>query len=158
MSNFLDLFREQRDMRDPFGVAQRTFDRMLDDWRNGLTAAGFGPGFNPTLDIRETKSGLEVTAELPGIDEKDIELEIHDDVLSLKGEKRVEKEEKDEKAGAWHRERSYGAFSRTVRLPWAPDPAKVQASFDKGVLKIVAPRPAEAEQRARRIKIGGAAS
>jgi HSP20 family protein len=155
MSNFLDLFRESRDVKDPFAAAQQAFDQMMSDWRGGrLGAPVFGAGFSPTLDVRETDKGVEVTAELPGVDEKDINLEIYDDILSLKGEKKVEKEEKDEKSGMVMRERSFGSFSRSIRLPYAPDPGKVEAKFDKGVLTITAARPKEVTQRTKRIKIG----
>ncbi len=155
MSTFLDLFREPRDAGEPFASAQQMFDRMMGDWRGGrLAPAGFGAGFNPTLDVRETETGVEVTAELPGVDESDIHLEINDDVLSLKGEKKVEKESADEKSGMVLRERSYGSFSRAIRLPYAPDPGAVEARFDKGVLKVTAPRPKDVAERARRIKIG----
>jgi len=155
MSNFLDLFREPRDASDPFASAQQAFERMLSDWRGGHSGVpGFGPGFNPTLDVRETEKGVEITAELPGVDEADINLEINDDILSLKGEKKIEKEETDEKSGMALCERSYGSFSRSNRLPYAPEPGKVEAKFDKGELKVKAPRPKEVAQRTKQIKIG----
>lgn len=155
MSTFLDLFRDSRDPNDPFAQAQQAFDRMLADWRGGRPAlSAFAEGFRPTLDVTETDKGLEIAAEVPGVDDKDISLEIHDDLLTLKGEKKTEREEKDEKTGAVVRERSYGSFSRTIRLPYAPDPDKVTAKMDKGVLKITAPRPKEVAQRTKRIAIG----
>lgn len=103
--------------------------------------------------MHETPEGVEVTAELPGVAEDDLTLDLHDDVLTIRGEKKDEKEEKDEKSGAIHRERTYGSFSRSLRLPFAPDPAKATASFDKGVLKISAPRPPEAQAKSSRIEI-----
>jgi HSP20 family protein len=84
-----------------------------------------------------------VTAELPGVDEKDIDLSLADGVLTIRGEKKTEREETD-KDKNWHlTERSYGSFSRTIALPYDPDSAKVEAKFDKGVLRVRLPKPAE---------------
>lgn len=154
MSTFLDLIREPREAGDPFTAAHKAFDRMLREWSGDQPAfKGFGNGFSPTLDVRESDKGIEVTAELPGVDDKDIDLEIIDDIMTLKGEKKVEKEEKDEKSGMVMRERSYGAFSRTIRLPYAPDPAKVEAKFKKGVLKVTAPKPKDVAKKTKKIAI-----
>jgi HSP20 family protein len=142
---------------DPFFSLHRDVNRAFEDMFKG-----FGPtqdtwGGNaiaaPRIDVKETEKGLEVSAELPGVDEKDIELEIDDDVLTIKGEKKLEKEEKDEKTGYHLMERSYGSFARSIRLPYSVKPEAVTAEFNKGVLKVACPRPAEAVSASKRIPI-----
>jgi len=100
--------------------------------------------------VHETDDGLEVSAELPGVAQKDIDLSLDGDVLTICGEKR--KEQKDERAHVV--ERSYGSFRRSVQLPFTPDPAKVRADCENGVLKIRLPRGAE-QERSKKIPIGG---
>ncbi|WP_211862977.1 Hsp20/alpha crystallin family protein [Neoroseomonas soli] len=104
--------------------------------------------------MKETDDGLTVTVELPGLEEKDVEVSLEGDTLTLSGEKRQETTE--EKAGMHISERSYGSFSRTIPLPWAADPAQATAAFDKGVLTVTLKRPPEAKARTNRIPIGGA--
>nr|WP_245217188.1 Hsp20/alpha crystallin family protein [Neoroseomonas nitratireducens] len=104
--------------------------------------------------MKETAQGVVVTAELPGLAEKDIEISLDGDLLTLSGEKRAEKTE--DKEGVHISERSYGSFRRTLRLPWAPDPAQVAAAFDKGVLSVTLPRPPQAKPSVNRIPIGSA--
>jgi HSP20 family protein len=155
MANFLsDVFRRPgTGLMDPFEAMRRDMERMFSDRWPSL-AAGFGTsGFAPALDVKTTDKAVEVTAELPGVAEGDIELELHEDLLTLRGEKKSSREEKGE-GGAVLTERVYGSFSRTVRLPWAPEPDKVTAKFDKGVLHVSAPKPAEVATRTKRIPIG----
>src|SRR6185437_1720534 len=90
-----------------------------------------------------TKDGLELTAEMPGLKEKDVQVVLSDGVLTISGEKRAEHEQKDK--GYRFVERSYGSFSRSVELPDDIDPAKIKATIGDGVLKVVAPRRAKAE-------------
>ena len=98
---------------------------------------GFAP---PAVDDTETDKSYTITAELPGVDEKNVEISIQDSVLTVRGEKR---EEKEEKAGHRHMaERRYGAFQRIFGLPRGTDESKVEASFHNGVLKISVPKPA----------------
>ena len=88
----------------------------------------------PSIDVRETDTDLIVEADLPGMDEKDVSVTLNNGVLTLKGEKKSEREEKEED---YHlMERSYGSFQRSFRLADTIDPDKVTAAFDKGVLKI----------------------
>ena len=105
----------------------------------------------PLVDVAETDDGLTVTAELPGMDEEDIEVDLTSNVLTLKGEKKAEKEEK--KADYHFRERSYGSFSRSVAIPFDVDPDAVNASFSKGVLTIALPRPPEAKRKTKKIAV-----
>lgn len=150
-NRFLDIFKGA-DLNDPFASMQRDFDRMLGDFRRSAPAFA-STGFAPALDIHEVEGGLEVAVELPGVSEEDVSLDIHDDMLSIKGEKKSEKETKDEETGAVHRERTYGSFARSVRLPFAPDPGSASAKFADGVLTVTLPRPAEAERKSTRIAI-----
>jgi len=90
----------------------------------------------PELDVRESTSAVTVEAELPGVDEKDVSVTLANGVLTIKGEKRHQKEEKAE--SYYLAERSFGSFERSIRLPDSIDDAKVEAKFDKGVLKVTA--------------------
>lgn len=137
-------------------------DRMLEDMRRmqERIEQAFGTvapmpvlraDWRPAIDVKETETGLVVSAELPGMSEEDVELTVEDDLLTIKGEKKSEasKEEK-----GWHvQERSYGAFVRTLQLPFAPKPEDVTAEFAKGVLTITVPKPPEVTKPASRIRI-----
>ena len=111
-------------------------------------------GFAPSVEMKETDGGLTISAELPGLEEKDVEVSLDGDLLTLSGEKRQETSE--EKEGIHISERSYGSFRRSIRLPWAADPAQASAAFDKGVLTVTLKRPPEAVPKVNRIPIGGA--
>jgi HSP20 family protein len=115
---------------------ERFFDRFAEPvWEPFETMAG---DWAPKLDVAETKDAMVVTAEMPGVDPKDIEIALTGDLLTLKGEKEKEAEEKEER---YHRvERTYGAFLRTVRLPMAVDGSKVTATFKNGVLVVTLPK------------------
>jgi HSP20 family protein len=105
----------------------------------------------PKFDVSESEDGIEVTAELPGVESKDVDIVLANDILTIRGEKKVER---DEKKANWHlTERSYGSFSRSIPLPYEPDAAKVEATFDKGVLHVRMPKPAEIAKKERKIAI-----
>lgn len=142
---------------DPFMQLQRELGRVVEDVFRGAPGfrSAFGGGFAPSLDVRETSQGLELTAELPGVSENDIELSLDNDILTIRGEKREER--KTDQRGLHMQERSYGTFQRSLRLPYAPDPASVSANFDKGVLHVMLPRPQQGQARDNRIPIRGAA-
>lgn len=131
---------------NPFGTLQREIDHLFEDFGRGF--AGFGNGgaaqaLVPSMDMAETDKQIEITAELPGIDEKDVKVNVADGVLTISGEKKAEKEEKDKN---YHMlERSYGAFSRTLQLPDGVDPNAIKATLTKGVLKVSIPKPAPAQ-------------
>lgn len=137
-------------------------DRMLEEMRRlqeGLEKSFgslapmpvFRTDWRPAIDVKETESGLVVTAELPGMTEQDVELSVEDDLLTIKGEKKSESSKEDK---GWHvQERSYGAFVRTLQLPFAPKPEEVTAEFAKGVLTITIPRPPETAKPSSRIAI-----
>ena len=107
----------------------------------------------PKIDIVESKDAIDLTAELPGVEEKDVDVTLADGMLTIRGEKKTERDERD-KDKNWHVvERSYGSFSRAIPLPFDPDPAKVEAKFDKGVLHIHLPKPAEMAKKQQKIEI-----
>jgi HSP20 family protein len=132
------------------------FDRLFDDMFKGLGSlpSVWGEGVAvPRIDIKETREGIEVTAELPGVDEKDVEVELVDDLLTIRGEKKIERTDENKDKGYHVMERSYGSFQRAIRLPYAAENEKVLAEFGKGVLKVNCPRPAEIAAKTRRIDI-----
>jgi HSP20 family protein len=103
------------------------------------------------INVSETDDAIEVTAELPGIDEKDVDVEVANNVLTIKGEKKSEKEEKEKD---FHLvERSYGSFQRTVPLPYEIDPDKIAAKFTQGVLTVTMPKPPQAKEKVKKIKV-----
>ena len=104
----------------------------------------------PSVDISEGKKDITVKAEIPGVEANDIDISLNGKLLTIKGEKKQEKEEKDEN---YHRmERSYGYFNRTIELPAEVDPEKVDASYKKGVLKIELKKTRESETKKIEIK------
>ena len=107
----------------------------------------------PRVDVKESDDAYEIAAELPGLDEKDIELALRGDVLSISGEKKAEREEK--KKDYYLSERSYGAFHRSFRVPENVDADKIGAKFAKGVLTVTLPKTAEAKKKQRKIAIKG---
>jgi HSP20 family protein len=139
---------------DPFrdlNLIQDRMNRLFDDagrtWRNDEPAAT--TTWSPAVDIFETEGEIVVKAEVPGMDRKDITLNLERNVLTLKGERRFEKETKDEN---YHRiERSYGGFSRTFQIPATVDEEKIHAEYKEGVLKIVLPKKEQAKPKQIRI-------
>lgn len=109
---------------------------------------------SPVVDMSETDKGYEITAEFPGMDEKDLDVNVTDDVLTIAGEKREEYEEK--KKGYFLQERRYGQFRRSLRLPQDAEADKINARFDKGVLKVEIPKAADAKQKGRKINVSKA--
>lgn len=129
-------------------------DRLFDEvWRGfGIAPASKALGdFAPRVDISETEEEYRVTAELPGLEEKDFEVSLEGDVLTIKGEKKVEHEEKRESYS--HVESARGSFHRAFRLPVEVDPNAVKAAFKNGVLTVTLPKPEEAAEQARTIPI-----
>lgn len=137
---------------------QREMNRLFDSFFHGwdLDAfQGFGQvatgSFNPRVNVDETDKEVSVTAELPGLDEKDVSVELDENILTIRGEK---KDEREEQGRDWHRvERSYGSFHRSIALPATPDAAKVKAEFKKGILTVSLPKRKEDQGRRRTIEI-----
>lgn len=145
-----------RGSKDLFSSLHREVDRVFDDFTRGehwpFRALSAGNGkLSPSIDVSETEKAIEVTAELPGVDEKDIDVSLSDDLLTIKGEKKAESEKKGKDYHVV--ERSYGAFERVTRLPCEVDAGKIEAEFKQGVLKIKLPKSPEAKTRSHKIKI-----
>lgn len=105
----------------------------------------------PNLDVRENADAVTVEADLPGLDEKDVHVTLQDGVLTIKGERKSEREEKNE---SYHvSERSFGSFVRSVRLPDSIDENRIEARFDKGVLKVIAAKKPEAVATEKKIEV-----
>jgi HSP20 family protein len=129
---------------------RREMDRLWDDYfgsgRRGLQPLEFAPA----VDIKETDTEIVVTAEVPGMDAKDINISVTGEVLTIKGEKKSEREEKEEN---FHLiERSHGSFSRSLVLPAAVDLDKIEAKYDKGVLTVTCPKKEEVKPKSIEIK------
>ncbi len=148
----------RREEADPFRDFQRQMNRLFDEFfgEAPLAERERGPewapaAFMPRVDVSETDAEVKVSAELPGMDEKDISVELQDDVLVLRGEK---KSEQGEKGKNWfRREQSYGSFHRTIELPAGVDAGKAKAQFKKGVLTFTAPKRPEEQARRKTVPI-----
>ena len=137
--------------RDPFLDLHREVNRLFDDSFRSLRGGEGGGGFmlSPKVDVCQTGDGWDITAELPGVDQEDIDLRLEGDMLTISGEKRDER--KDDKNRLV--ERSYGNFTRSFQLPFTPDPDKVTADCERGVLTVKLPKAAE-QDKSRRIAVG----
>lgn len=143
---------------------RREVDRLFEDFDGGLWRAPFrhslfdyapfgrfGAPALPVVDIAEKDGEYQITAELPGLDEKDVEVKVANGGLTIRGQK---KEEKDETKKGYHlAERRYGAFERSFAIPEGVDADKISASFSKGVLTVSLPKTAEAQKREKKIAI-----
>ncbi len=123
----------------PFGALQQEIDRLFNDFGRGFPTLG-ASDLAPRMDMAETDKAIELTAELPGLEEKDVEINFADGLLTIRGEKKSEKEESNKNYRLV--ERNYGAFSRAIELPAGVDPAAIEASLAKGVLSVTIPKPA----------------
>lgn len=145
---FENLHRDVERLFDDFGSASWRFPagRLFDSgsfWQRGAMM--------PLVDIAEREKDYQITAELPGMEEKDVELKVANDLMTIKGEKREEKQEK--KQNYFATERRYGAFERGFSLPRGIDSDKIEASFKKGVLTITLPKKPEAIKSERKIAV-----
>jgi HSP20 family protein len=152
----------------PFDSLRSEVDRLFEDFGRNFWRSPFGrPIFDiepfgrhapewstaPAVDIVEKDNAYEVTAELPGLDEKNIEVNVANGGLTIKGEKHEEKEEK--RKGYHLQERRFGSFERSFRLPEGVDADKIEASFNKGVLLVKLPKKPEARKPAKKIEVKG---
>ncbi len=151
----LTTYRPSREMA-PFRDVdrmRREMDRLWDSFfEGGIRRTGEQMGeWLPSLDVAETKNDIIVKAEVPGMDPKDIDISLSDGMLMIKGEKKQEREEKEQD---YHLvERSYGAFSRSIQLPKGTKQGKISASYKNGVLNIVLPKSEEAKTKEVKIKV-----
>jgi HSP20 family protein len=144
------LYRDED--RSPFPSLRREMDRLFDDFFRApvLGTGRAGALVWPSLEVKETDGEVRVTAELPGMSDKDIELTVEDGMLTLRGEKKSEQDERDR---GWS-ERFYGRFERRIGLPGSVDDEACQAEFRDGVLTVTMKKSPERE-RGRRISING---
>ncbi|MBP6012117.1 MAG: Hsp20/alpha crystallin family protein [Alphaproteobacteria bacterium] len=136
---------------------QHQIDRLFDDFsgRWSLPRLGNGDGhYWPALDMTESSDAVDVVAELPGVDPKDVDITVSGDTVTIKGEKKSEKETKDK--DFYHAERSFGAFTRSLALPFEIDAGKVEASYDKGVLKLHIGKPPGVKKEVKKIPVKAA--
>jgi HSP20 family protein len=153
----------------PFENLRREVDRLFEDFDGGLWRSPFRRslfdiepfrraeaafGALPAVDVTESDKAYEITAELPGMDEKNIDVKFANGVLTIKGEKQDEKEEKQK--DYYVRERSYGSFERSFQVPDGVDADKIEANFKKGVLTLSLPKNAEAQKAEKKITVKAA--
>lgn len=144
----------------PFETLRRQLDRFFDEAPLQKRSGDFEPlerfmGWQgtPPVDFLERDGEYEVTAELPGLDQKDVEVKIANGALVVSGEKKMEREEN--KDGMFFSERRYGSFKRSFRLPENVDVDKIAASFEKGVLRVTLPKSAHTQPQEKKIDIAG---
>jgi HSP20 family protein len=155
-------------MLHPFESLRQEIDRLFDDFGRGFWRpfgrslfAGEPPSWRelsltamPAVDVVESDKAYELTAELPGMDEKNIEVKVVNGNLTIKGEKQEEKEEK--KKDYYLHERNFGSFERSFGIPEGVDADKIEASFKKGVLTVTLPKKADAQKPAKKIEVKAA--
>ena len=145
-----------RNREEPLSSLHREMNRMFEDFAQSFDLGPWSDweaeGFHPRTDVSETDDEVLVTAEMPGLEKKDFELNLAGDLLTLKGEKRHEREEKEK--GAVHRiERGYGSFQRTIQLPCEVMAEKANADYRNGVLTVTLPKAPSAQRPVHRIEV-----
>jgi HSP20 family protein len=131
-----------------FGL-HREIDRLFNEFAQGVGSDG-AKNIVPSIEISETDKAIEISAEMPGLERKDVEITIEDDTLTIRGEKKIEENQKDK--NVQHSERAYGVFLRVLQLPPGIDLSSVQATMSNGVLKITIPKPAKPEPKKIEVK------
>ena len=146
---------------EPWRSFRDEMDRFFDRFSKGFGNAAFEPLWSregepsvPAVDLSEDDKGYTVTAELPGIEEKDIDVTVSAGMLTIKGEKKQEKEEKNK--NYYLSERSYGSFQRVFAMPEGVDQAKIAANFAKGVLTVTLPKSVQAQNTQKKIEVKAA--
>lgn len=134
---------------NPLVSLQREIDRLFDGFARSL--AGYVAGaLAPSMDMSESDKEIEITVELPGLEEKDVQLNVVDNVLTIRGEKKNQREEKEKD---YHLvERSYGSFTRSLELPNGVNLDDIKAVISKGVLKVTVPKPAPSQTKKIEVK------
>jgi len=142
----------------PFLTLHREMNRLFDDvfsrFDTGIPSLlgpipGWSGGSWPSLEVTASDHEVQVSAELPGLEEKDVEVLVNDDVLTIRGEKKSEIEDQGRRVS----ERYYGRFERSVALPFEVEEDKAEASFKNGVLTVTLPKSAKAQEKAKRVAI-----
>ncbi len=143
---------------DPFSAMRTEMDRVFDDFLGTgwgrlprvFASSDKGPAA-PSIDVRENGNEVVIEAELPGMKEEDVDVELRDGILTIKGEKKIEEEKKEDD---YHiTERRYGSFQRSFRVPDNVDQEKIEASMEKGVLHLKLPKMVEAKTQSRKISV-----
>jgi HSP20 family protein len=144
---------------DPFMSLHREMNRLFDDVFRGSSGSWAGrPGESGSnfvqahMDVSETENEVRICAELPGVSQDDVDVTLQDDVLTIRGEKKLER--KDETENFHFMERSYGTFQRSLKLPFVVEPQQVKAEFNNGVLTVTLPKT-KAQERSHRVQIQG---
>src|ERR1700736_5157490 len=146
-------FREPGQLvRPDFGLfgLHREIDRLFNEFAQHMGLNTTLTNIIPSIDVCETDKAIEVSAEMPGLERKDVEISIEDDTLTIRGEKKIEENQKDKNVQL--SERSYGVFLRVLQLPPGIDPSSVQATMSNGVLKITIPKPTKSEPKKIEVK------
>jgi HSP20 family protein len=135
----------------PFDVLRRELDGMFFDFARSFAAPSNGTAvLSPRIEVTESDNDIQISAELPGLERKDVDISLEGNLLTIRAEKKTEAEQKDKNVHV--SERSYGVFYRVLELPRAVDPATVQATMSNGVLKITIPKPPQAEAKKIEVK------
>lgn len=148
----------RREWELPFVSLQREMNRLFDNFFGGLSLSPWAPleqgsaeSFTPRINVSENDKEIKISAELPGMDENDIDVSLTRDTLTIRGEK---KEEKEDKGKDYYRmERSYGSFTRSIPLPVEVNTDKVEATFKKGILHITLPKTETAIEKTKKVPI-----
>jgi HSP20 family protein len=144
----------RREEYNPFALLRREMNSLFENFSRGFEMEPFMGSlgtFSPSVDVKESEKEIKVSVELPGMNDKDIEVSLSRDSLTIKGEKKEEKEDKGK--DYYSMERSYGSFSRTVPLPAEVDTEKVKAEFKKGVLAVTLPKTPRAIKETKKIPV-----
>ena len=149
-----------RRVEDALPAFHRAIDSLFSDFFRGFDLAPFARFFDepwntgvPSLNVEDGDAEYKVSVEVPGWDEKDIEVTLSGDVLTIKGERKTESEEGEKGENGYRSQQSYGSFSQSVRLPAEVDPDKVTATCSRGVMTVTLPKTEEARKNVRKIEV-----
>jgi HSP20 family protein len=151
-------YRERAPLARPdfssFSPLSREMSRLLEEFSRSLGGVGAltTAGLSPSIDVTEADKEIEITAELPGLERQDVEISLEDNVLMIRGEKKMPAHTDDKNKNYHMTERSYGIFYRAFQLPVGIDPASVEATISNGVLKIKIPKPAHTDAKKIEVK------
>jgi HSP20 family protein len=134
----------------PYAAMRKALEQVFNEF-GGVPSGNCSHCTSLHLNISETDNAVEIEAELPGVEEKDVEVSLNEEVLTIRGEKKMEREE--QQKNYRHQERMFGKFERSIELSFQPDPKTVKALFAKGVLKVTLPKSASAIQNNIKIPI-----
>lgn len=151
------LWNERKGDIDPFRLLRSQLDDLFQDFTGGMSRLSALPEgtFPLRVDVCETPEALTIKADLPGVDQKDVDVSLTGDEITISAEKKSETaDENGGKDRIFHRtERTYGAFQRTMTVPFDVDPSAVEATFTNGVLTVKLPKPPEAKREAKKVEV-----